>query len=74
MDHNANPVVLIIAEETHMTKRLRQTTRASKMEVQPKRSWLAEYGQIVLKGMRMGAQVALWDLTQTMLERWSRPR
>jgi hypothetical protein len=70
----ANPVVLIIAEETDMTKKLRRTTRASNVEVQPKNSWLAEYGQVVLKGVKMGAQVALWDLTKTMLERWSRPR
>jgi len=32
----ANPVVLIIAEETDMTKKLRRTTRASNVEVNPR--------------------------------------
>jgi len=28
----------------------------------------AEYGEVVLKGTRMGAQTALWGLTQTMVD------
>jgi len=72
-----NPLVCAKARGMNMNNRRKEQRDAGQMtraERRPKRSGLGEYGQVALAGIAVCARIALWDLTQMMLERWARRR